>query len=155
MTDEIPAPYTDKEETDDYPDHQLIPQKGGRYNEVLHGPPGTEIGDLPCELEPFMEDGRPFIVTHSGWRATPEQLVQLQAGAHLRMSVWQHPIPPLALGVEPPVCECHGQPMAWAVALGADSGHYYCDAAESLPLTPFDQAKEEFTPGSPESNDDD
>jgi hypothetical protein len=151
-------PYTDAAHTSDYPPHQLLPQVGGRYVTILHGPPGTDVGNLACDLEPVQEGTSRFVVTHSGWRATDEHLAQLAGGAHVRLSVWQHPIPPLAVTVEPPVCGCHGESMEWSTAVDGGSGAYVCMVEadkEPQPKTPYDQAKEEFKPGPVESNDDD
>jgi hypothetical protein len=106
--------YEPAEDPATYPDYQLTPLKGGRYVTVLHGPPGTDVGDLHCDLEPYMEGGQPAIISHSGWLPTEEQIRRLKAGAHIRLAVFQHPIPPLAVSVEEPVCACHGHPMTLA-----------------------------------------
>lgn len=96
---------------EDYPPTQLVKLRGGRYDTILKGPEGTDVGDLHCDLEPFEEGGMRGVVTHSGWLTSPEQDLMLAAGAHIRLAVYQHPIPPLAVSVEPPVCHCHGEPM--------------------------------------------
>lgn len=110
------TPYEDQSDTDEYPDHQLIPQKGGRYTMVFHGPPGTDVGDLHCELA---EDDSGNVVNSSGWRPTDDQVEMLVAGAHVRVALWTHPIPPMAISVEPPVCLCHGLPMLFDAPEGA------------------------------------
>jgi hypothetical protein len=96
---------------EDYPTTQLVKLRGGRYTTILKGPEGTDVGDLHCDLEPFEEAGMRGFVTHSGWMTSPEQDAMLAAGAHIRLAVYQHPIPPLAVSVEPPICGCHGEKM--------------------------------------------
>lgn len=71
-------------------------------NSTLKGPKDTDVGDLACELA--IDPRTETIVTVSAWQPTAQQRAWLAAGAHLRMSVWQHPIPPLALAVESPFC---------------------------------------------------
>lgn len=114
--------YEPTEDPDKYPDHQLTPLKGGRYTDIFHGPLGTDVGDLYCDLEPYFEGEKPAIINHSGWLASEEQARQLEAGAHIRLSVWSHPIPPLAVSVEPPVCDHCDRPMVW----DSDDCGYYC-----------------------------
>lgn len=144
----------EEEDREGYPPMQLPPLKGGRYKTVLHGPPGTEVGDLHCDLEPFEEEGMRGIVTHSGWKPSPEQVGMLEAGAHIRLSVWQHPIPPLAVNVEPPVCECHGEKMDYLY--DGREGMFLCrhisteggehGSQNGAPASGFEQAKAEFSP---------
>jgi hypothetical protein len=132
-------------------DHQLTPLKGGRYDQIIHGPPGTDVGDLHIELEPVVfEDQHPTTVTHSGWHVSEEHLEQIEQGAHVRLSLWQHPMPPVAVSVEPPVCACHGDTMEW----DPDEGNYYCahltrldQRATGEPAkSALDQAHEGFKP---------
>lgn len=87
----------------DYAPNQLTPMKTPHSNSVLKGPPGTDVGDLDCELGPD-DDG--YMVTASAWDLTSEQRAKLAAGGHIRLSVWQHPIPPLAMALEGPFCGC-------------------------------------------------
>lgn len=140
---------------------QLVPLKGGRYTKVMHGPPGTDIPPLHIDLEVGRdEELRVFGVSHSGWQPTDAQKVMIQAGAHIRLSVWQHPIPPLAVSVEPPVCECHDEAMV-LILLGPNQVAFACrhdedivplaEAPEPEPSEPgFAEAKSDFTPGDPE-----
>jgi predicted RNA-binding Zn-ribbon protein involved in translation (DUF1610 family) len=72
-------------------------------NAVLKGP-SEDIGDLPCELA--LDPEHKSVVTVSAWEPDERQRALIAAGAHLRMSVWQHPIPPLALAIESPFCNC-------------------------------------------------
>jgi len=150
MADERPDPYVPVFE-DRHGTHQLPPIKGGRYDEIIHGPPGTDVGDLHIELEPLVfEDEHPTTVTHSGWFVREEHAKMLEAGAHVRLSVWQHPIPPLAMSIEPPVCECHGEPMVWN---DHDEG-FYCAHLTTLDSTAtgepartaLDKAHQDFKP---------
>jgi hypothetical protein len=73
-------------------------------NSVLRGPEGTDVGDLHCELarDPRYES----IVTVSAWELDDKQREWLAAGAHVRLSVWTHPTPPVAVAIEPPFCVC-------------------------------------------------
>lgn len=126
---------------------QLQPMKGGRYNSVIKGPPGTEIGDLHIELEPYMEGEQPAMITHSGWWPDEMHVRMLTAGAHIRLVVYQHPIPPLAVAVEPPVCGCHGEPMTF----DASDDVYTCSHVRTLGDPPpntaaLDSAHQEFKP---------
>lgn len=130
-------------------DHQLTPIQGGRYNEIIHGPPDTDVGDLHIELEPqVFENEHPTTVTHSGWHVKEEHAKMLEAGAHVRLSQWQHPIPPVAMSIEPPVCGCHGEPMTWSEH---DEG-FYCAWLTTLDQAPtgepartaLDQAHQDF-----------
>lgn len=100
----------------DYPAHQLVPVEGGRYISPIAGPPGTDIGTLPTNIE--SEDG--YVTVHSGWMPSDEQIEQLKSGAHVRLSVWTWPMVPVAVSIEPPVCE-HGFDMLW------QPGGYVCD----------------------------
>ena len=159
MNDEKAAPYERMWEPDRHQEHQLAPVKGGRYTEIIHGPPGTDVGDLHIELEPIVFDDQvPTTVTHSGWSPREDQVKQLEAGAHVRLSVWQHPIPPLAMSIEAPVCECHGDPMLW----DPDDENFYCahlttldQSATGEPArTALDQAHRDFE-GQPDDGDDD
>lgn len=130
---------------------QLHPLKGGRYKTVFHGPEGTDIGDLHCDLEPYFQGERPAVVNHSGWMPNEEQVKMLEAGAHVRLAVWQQPIPPLAVSVEPPVCDCHDMPMDWH----GDDGGFYCSQMPTLgedDSDGFDAAKREFNPASGEDD---
>ena len=87
----------------------LTPFKTPRSNAVLKGP-APDVGDLDCELS---EDTSGQIVTVSAWAPDENQRAMIEAGAHLRMSVWQHPIPPLALAIEAPFCPNCGSGMVW------------------------------------------
>ena len=78
-------------------------------NRVMHAPPGQEeeVGDLAVELA--VDPLHRSVVTVSAWELDERQRRLVAAGAHLRMSVWQHPIPPLALAIEAPFCgNCGG-----------------------------------------------
>lgn len=103
--------YFETEDRENYPPTQLVPIGGGRYQTVFHGPPDTDVGDLHCDLEPYNQDGIKGIANHSGWLPNEVQAEMLKAGGHIRLTVFQNPIPPLAVNVEPPVCDCHGEKM--------------------------------------------
>lgn len=162
--------YEEDGDREGYPPHQLVPVRGGRYTTVLKGPEGTDVGDLFCDLEPYVDYGKALIVTHNGWAASEEQASQLACGAHIRVSVWQHPIPPLAVSVEAPLCGCHEESMVWEIDSDDDDdpGGYVCchlagaledamrdahveqDAAEAADDTALGQAKQDFRSQAPE-----
>jgi hypothetical protein len=150
MSEEKMEPYSDVRPESEYPGHQLIPQQGGRYTTVFNGPEGTDVKPLPCELA---DDGFGHVVNSSGWRPTDQQKAQLLAGAHIRLAMWTHPIPPVAVCVDPPVCRCHGDDMLFDTT---DEG-YYCahtpTARREEKKSAFTQAKSDFTPQPLEGDD--
>jgi hypothetical protein len=104
-------------------DDQLRPFRVPPSNAVLKGPEGTDVGDLDCELVRDTEEG--FVVTISRWDLDQDLRAKLSAGAHIRLSVWQHPIPPLAVAVEHPF-HC-GEEMIWR------DGQFVCgDCGEAI-----------------------
>lgn len=137
------------DERDDYPAHQLLPLKGGRYKDIIYGPAGTDIGNLYTDREPYMEGDRPAVVTHSGWKLTEEQLAYLADGGHIRLAVFQHPIPPLAVSVEPPVCDCHGESMNWSPEDGFSCSQTPTAGEESAEQ----DVRDSFKPGDDEAED--
>lgn len=143
-------PYELADPDDDrYREDQLRPVKGGRYQTVLHGPPGTGIGDLHCHLLP---DPDGSVVTQSGWQPSPEQIEQLRQGGHIRLSVWQHPIPPLAVGVEPPI-DADGNVTMW----DSEAGQFVTPqevARDDSSRAAHDQAKRDFIETVPDHDDD-
>lgn len=154
MTDEIQT-YFETEDREAYPPTQLVPLGGGRYKTIFHGPEGSEdVGDLHCELEPYVENSMRGIKNHSGWRPNEAQAEMLRAGGHVRLTVYQHPIPPLAVSVEPPVCECHGEKMDFY--FDGEEGSFTCrhvtggDAHEpsrnGSSATAFERTRSEFRP---------
>jgi hypothetical protein len=136
-------------------DHQLLPVKGGRYVKIFRGPEGTDVGDLHTEIEPVGGEkaGQILVVVHSGWKPNEEHIAQLEAGAHVRLSQWIYPIPPVAMSIEPPVCACHGNAMDW----DPDDKGYYCASMTIRaidPADPLDRARADFTPQQAEPDED-
>lgn len=117
-------------------------------NSILKAP--TEgVGDLACELTTDPRFGS--VVTDSAWGFDDEQRKRVAAGAHIRLGVWQHPIPPLSVEIEPPFCESCG---SLKIYVAAEEG-YFCggDCPERDPrfgaapdVTALAQAHEDFTP---------
>jgi hypothetical protein len=147
--------YFETEDREHYPPTQLVPLGGGRYVTVFHGPEGTEgVGDLHCELEPFEEGGMKGIKNHSGWKPDDIQAEMLKAGGHVRLTVYQNPIPPLAVSVEPPVCECHGEKMDFY--FDGEEGSFTCrhvsggdthePSSNGSSASALQQAKDDFSP---------
>jgi hypothetical protein len=93
------------------------------YNRVIHGPPGTDVGSLWIEVneDTESEPGRRFVVTASSWDLDDRQRAMIDAGAHLRVSLWVYPIPPMSVAVEAPFCGCHGEEMVFN-----DDGGFSC-----------------------------
>jgi hypothetical protein len=84
------------------PNYYIEPTHAAWTNTEMKGPPDTDILPLPCCIT---EDGDGHVITASAWRVNKSQREMLEAGAVIRLTVWQHPIPPLAVGIEPPWCE--------------------------------------------------
>lgn len=94
-------------EEDRYDRDQLRPTVTPQSNSVLRAPEGMDnCGDLHVELVP--DDDSRSVITCSTWTLDARQRALVAAGANMRMSVWQHPIPPLALSIEPPFCDSCG-----------------------------------------------
>lgn len=93
----------------DYNPEQLRPMKTPQSNLVMKGPKGTEVGDLDVELAE--DTTHKSIVTVSAWELLDVHRDMIAAGGHIRLSVWQHPIPPLAVAVEAPFCDADGAEM--------------------------------------------
>lgn len=138
----------------DNPDtNWLVPFKTPNSNAVLKGP-SEGIGDLDCELTEDPEFHS--VITDSAWGLDDEQRARIGAGAHIRLGVWQHPIPPLSVEIEPPYCESCGAPKVYVTAESA----YFCAGAcperdprfgpspvmEIEEKSALDQAHADFTP---------
>jgi hypothetical protein len=93
------------------------------YNRVIHGPPGTDVGSLWIEVntDTESEPGRRLVVTASSWDLDDRQRAMIEAGAHLRVSMWVYPIPPMSVAVEAPFCGCHAEEMVFN-----DDGGFSC-----------------------------
>jgi hypothetical protein len=99
MPDEMPDILKEGRHED-----QLDPVAVPYHNLVMKGPPGTGVGDLSTWVGAD-DDG--YASTVSTW-APDERLRKLiAAGANIRLTVAQHPTPPVAVEVEPPFCELH------------------------------------------------
>lgn len=78
-----------------------------------YGPPkGQEdhVGSLDVRLQ---GDESGSAVATSAWKPSDEELKALNGGGTVTVSLWQHPICPLAVGVEAPVCPDDGEEMTW------------------------------------------
>jgi hypothetical protein len=134
----------------------LVPFETPHSNAVLKGPT-PDVGDLPSEL---CVDENNLVVNDSAWGLDDEQRRRIAAGANIRLSVWQHPIPPLSVEVEPPFCGSCKAAKVFVVA----TSEYACAGAcpdrderfgpapvervngSDGPPTPLDQAHADFTP---------
>lgn len=128
-------------------------------NAVLKGQPGTDVGDL--ELELCQEGGK--VCSVSAWDLNERQRELVAAGAHIRLGVYQHPIPPLSMSIEAPFCPTCKAAMVYVKA----EGSFFCAGAcpdrdprfgpalssvnGSPADTPLEQAHQDFAP----SDDDD
>lgn len=121
---------------------QLCPVAVPYHNVVMHGPPGTDVGDLSTWVGPD-EDG--YANTVSTWSLDSRLRELIAAGANIRLTVVQHPTPPVAVEVEPPFCELHREIKLW------DEGErtfrcYQCAGASSGGGVP-DELRRDFRPG--------
>lgn len=116
--------------TGDYPPMQLRPGRNHpNANSKLHAPPGREdeVGSLECELA---DGGGGSVVTLSRWVLSDEQRKMIESGAHVRLGVWQHPIPPLAVSLEGPPCEECDREMTWDANLQTFTCAHVDDAGD-------------------------
>lgn len=113
-------------EFDDYPEYQLQPGVGHpKANRILKAPEGMEdeCGDLECEV---LDTDNVGTVTMSRWLLTDEHRQMLVNGAHVRLEICQHPMPPVALSIEGPPCPECGREMRWDERMDA----FYCAHSE-------------------------
>lgn len=153
---------------------QLSPIVTPFSNSILKGPEDTDVVDLACELAIDPEGG--FTVTVSAWDLDERQRAWVAAGAHMRMSVWQHPIPPLALAVEAPFCPVCAAPCVYVkseqafVCATGDCSNYrrnWLDVTSGVELllkpgdvaaddqgkTAEEQVREDFSPAPEDTSD--
>lgn len=120
------------------------------YNRVIHGPPGTNVGSLWIEVN---ADDDNHVVTASSWDLDDRHRAMIDAGGHIRLSMWQYPICPVSVAVEAPFCECHDEEMEF----NEHDGGFYCrhltevgdersEHAEPDEGDGFDQARRDFSP---------
>lgn len=134
-----------------YEGYQLKPSRTPHANAVLKGI-DDDMGDLEVEL--CIDPEYKSIASVTAWDLDDHQRELIAAGAHIRLGVWQHPIPPLSVGVEAPFCEeCQTQKIYVKASKG-----FFCAGACPLrdprfgpaPVeakTALDQAHEDFSPG--------
>jgi hypothetical protein len=79
------------------------------------------VDDLQDECDKVIEPGRRLVVTASSWDLDDRQRAMIEAGAHLRVSMWVYPIPPMSVAVEAPFCGCHAEEMVFN-----DDGGFSC-----------------------------
>lgn len=99
MGDEVPDILKDGRHED-----QLDPVAVPYHNLVMHGPPGTDVGDLSTWVG---RDTDGYAATVSTWAPDARLRELIAAGANIRLTVNMHPTPPVAVEVEPPFCELH------------------------------------------------
>lgn len=94
------------------------------YDKVIHGPQGTDVGSLWIEmnLDTESEPGRKLVVTASSWDLDDRHRAMIEAGGHIRLSMWTYPIPPVSVAVEGPFCDCHQEEMRFNEA----EGGFFC-----------------------------
>lgn len=88
------------------------------YDRVIHGPKGTDVGSLWIEVN---TDNQRHVVTASSWDLDDRQKAMIEAGAHIRLSMWEYPICPVSVAVESPFCGCHDEEMVFN-----DDGGFSC-----------------------------
>lgn len=148
--------------------YYLDPIETPHTNATLKAPPGMEESVRPLRLELCLDPDDRTLVSVSAWDLDDKQRDLIAAGAHLRLGVWQHPIPPLSLQIEPPFCDTCKAPKVYVrserefACAGAcpdrdprfgepgvpasGNGQPIADSEKS----PLDQAHEDFTPGEEE-----
>jgi hypothetical protein len=142
MADEQP------ERPEGYHEDQLLQGTYPPYDRVIHGPPGTDIGSLWIAV---VADEENHVVTMSSWDLDDRQRAMIAAGAHIRLSQWTYPIPPVSVAVEAPFCECHDAEMTF----DPDQGGFHCphiesaggsDADDSTASSAEEQLRRDFSP---------
>jgi hypothetical protein len=107
------------ERPEGYHENQLLQGTYPPYDRVIHGPKGTDVGSLWIEVN--VDEDR-HVVTASSWNLDDRQRAMVEAGAHIRLSMWEYPICPVSVAVEAPFCECHAEEMDY----DEDSGGFHC-----------------------------
>jgi hypothetical protein len=142
---------------DRHPDQLTATGAYPPYNHVIHGPPGTEISSLWIGRGAD-EGGK--VVTISAWELDDRQKAMIEAGAHIQLAMWEFPICPVAMSVEGPFCECHGEEMLFS----QEEGGFYCahqevvsgaDDGEASRRSAEEQVRGDFSPAADDSDDDD
>lgn len=106
---------------------RLDPMQTPRSNIVMKGP-DESVGDLHSELSIDTYYGeKGVVVSSSAWDLDERQRELVAAGAHIRLSLWQHPIPPMAVSIEAPYCGC-SSPTVWV----RDAKHFRCPACGDI-----------------------
>lgn len=135
------------ERPEGYHEDQLLQGTYPPYNRVIHGPPGTDIGSLWIEVN---IDEERHVVTASSWNLDERQKAMIAAGAHIRLSMWTYPIPPVSMAVEGPFCECHGEEMQFDIEDGAFVCRYMRNVgdahADDSGLSAEEQLRRDFSP---------
>jgi hypothetical protein len=132
---------------------QLAPTKTPYSNWVMKGPEGSDdIGDLSVELA--VDERYRSVATISAWELDARQRELVAAGAHLRMTVWQHPIPPLALAVEAPFCEVCEMDMIYVRGerkFACPRCSIRLHPGDGIEKTPLDSVHSDFSPAEDDS----
>lgn len=142
---------------DRHPDQLTATGQHPPYNKVIHGPPNTDIGSLWIGLG---QDSDGKVVTISGWDLDDRQRAMVEAGAHIQLAMWEYPICPVAVSVEGPFCDCHGEEMEF----DTEEGAFHCahqgvvgDAEgddDSSQRSAEDQVRQDFSPATDDEDDD-
>lgn len=81
----------------------MNPVKLPNATHTLHGPPGSDIGDLDVIIS------APYVM--SVWEPTPEERAAIAAGRNILLSIMANGMPPAALQIAPALCPHCNQPV--------------------------------------------
>jgi hypothetical protein len=148
-----PTPDNVERQRQRHPD-QLSPGVYPPYNQVIHGPPDTDIGSIWWSLS---EDPDGYAITSVAFDLDERHQAMIAAGAHVQLNMWQVPMPPVSVAVEGPYCKCHDLEMAF----DQESGSFYCRTHDMTreDVDALEAARREFEPtddpGAPDAGPDD
>lgn len=127
------------------------------YDHVIHGPKGTDVGSLWIEVnfDTQSEPGKRLVVVASSWDLDDRQRAMIEAGGHVRLSMWTWPPPPVSVAVEGPFCDCHAEEMlfnehdgGWYCRHQGEVGHATASSEDAE-----EQVRQDFSPA-PDDEDD-
>lgn len=142
---------------DRHPDQLTATGEYPPYNKVIHGPPGTDVGSLWIGIG---DDPSGKVVTISAWNLDDRQKAMVEAGAHVQLAMWEYPICPVAVSVEGPFCDCHGEEMLFS----QEEGAFFCahqevvggaDDTEASRGSAEEQVRRDFSPAKDDDEADD
>lgn len=131
---------------------QLDPVAVPYHNRVMHGPPGTDVGDLSTWVG---RDDEGYATTVSTWAPDSRLRELIAAGANVRLTVVQHPTPPVAVEVEPPFCELHREIKLWEEESRTFKCYHCAGDSDGDARGVPDDVRRDFSPGEGEPDPED